>query len=27
MGADFGNREKAQPIFDLGKYHEREANL
>jgi chloramphenicol O-acetyltransferase type B len=24
---DFGNREKAQPIFDWGKYHEREGKL
>lgn len=24
---DFGNREKAQPIFDWGKYHEKEGKL
>jgi chloramphenicol O-acetyltransferase type B len=24
---DFGNREKAQPIFDWGKYHEREGKF
>ncbi|AKB41223.1 CatA-like O-acetyltransferase [Methanosarcina mazei] len=24
---DFGNREKAQPIFDWGRYHEREGRL
>ncbi|AKB62017.1 CatA-like O-acetyltransferase [Methanosarcina mazei] len=27
MGTDFGNREKAQPIFDWRKYQERESKF